>query len=319
MTKEQSVPSADEVRGWLTGLSTWGRWGPEDDLGTLNYIGPAQRAAAARLVSGSAVVSCALPIIFGRDPHPSIGPALAGTPHPSWAQPQRFVIENGADSPRSQTRLAAYDAFLIAPHGPHVTHLDAPRHTVLDGRSYNDVPAGTTGQRGTVEAVRDGIAGRGVLLDVPQVRGLPWLEDGQAIFPDDLEACEAMAGTEVGRGDVLFVRTGYRKRLPEGPRTRHAARPGIHAACLPWLHEREVAVLASDVATDVIPHAYEEIGLPVHTIGMWAMGLWLVDNCDLERLANECSLLARWEFLAVLAPLALRDGTGSPINPLAVF
>lgn len=316
---EHEVPALDEVRGWLASLSTWGRWGPEDDLGTLNYIGPDERAAALRLATGSATISCALPLTFGRDPHMSIGPAEPGAPHPSWARPQRFVIDVEHGEGDRAARTVAYDAFLIAPHGPHVTHLDAPRHTVVEGTSYNGVPAGSDGARGTIESLRDGIVGRGVLLDVPRAQGRSWLEDGEAIHPNDLEACEREAGIRVGRGDILFVRTGYRKRMPDGPPSRHAPRPGMHASCIPWLSERAVGLVGSDVAVDVIPHGYPELGLPVHTVGMWAMGLWLLDNCALERLADECGRVARWEFLSVIAPLVLREGTGSPVNPVAVF
>jgi len=313
------VPSAEDVRGWLASLSTWGRWGPADDRGTLNYIGPEERRAALALATEGSTVSCALPITFDQSVHlpPSAPPP--GIPHEGWARPLRFVIEDGTRAAPPTTRVVAYDAFLIAPHGPIVTHLDAPRHTVLDGVSYNGLPAGSPGAAGTVEAVADGILGRGILLDLPQAQGRAWLDDGEAIMPEHLEACEKAAGVRVGRGDLLFVRTGYRKRMPDGPSERHAPRPGLQAACLPWLSEREVAVIASDVANDVIPHGYEEIGLPIHAVGMWAIGLWLVDNCGLEELASTCARLGRWEFLSVLAPLVLRDGSGSPINPLAIF
>jgi kynurenine formamidase len=314
----QVVPTVEVVRGWLTSLSNWGRWGADDDLGTLNYIGVAERAAALTLVTGEETVSCAAPITFGRTPHSSSGPPASG-PHPAWQRPQRFIIQDGTESASSSTRISGYDAFLIAPHGPNVTHLDAPRHTVLNGSCYNGIPAGAPGSRGTIESVSAGIVGRGVLLDVADVRGVPWLEDGEPVFPDDLERCEVATGTRIRTGDIIFVRTGYRKRLPNGPTVRFAHRPGLHASCLPWLHEREVAVVACDVATDVVPHDYGELGLPVHTVGMWAMGLWLLDNCNLEALAPACRDRSRWAFLAAIAPLDLADGTGSPVNPIAIF
>jgi kynurenine formamidase len=312
-------PSLAEVRGWLDSLSTWGKWGSDDDRGTLNYIGEPERAAALRLATGAATVSCSARIAFEGDLHSSRGASEHAGPHAAWSQPQRFVIQDGADAPEPETRFSGYEAFLIAPHGPHVTHLDAPRHTVLRGCSYNGIPAGAPGPRGTIEAVGDGIVARGVLLDVAAARGVDWLEDGDPVYPDDLEACEAHADTQVLPGDVIFVRTGYRRRLPYGPTQRFSPRPGLQAACLPWLHEREVAVVASDVATDVVPHGYAELGLPVHTVGMWAMGLWLVDNCSLELLAEVAARLGRRSFLAVLSPLSLADGTGSPVNPLAIF
>jgi kynurenine formamidase len=315
------TPSIDEVRGWLQSLSTWGRWGADDDLGTLNHIGSEERAAALRLPTGEPPISCALAIRYERPAH---GPAGdAGSPHPAWSVPTRFVVQDGAAAPDPGKRHPAYDAFLLAPHGPLVTHLDAPGHTVLDGRSYNGLPASTATapgpKRGSIESVRQGIVGRGVLLDVPALTGRDWLDDGEAIFPEDLDAAETRAGVSVRRGDILFVRTGYRKRLPGGPQTRYASRPGLQAACLPWLAEREVAVLGADVAIDVVPHGYDDLGMPIHTVGMWALGLWLIDNCALDELSEACGRAGRREFLAVVAPLVLASGTGSPINPVALL
>jgi len=319
----RQTPSLEEVRGWLQSLSTWGRWGPGDDLGTLNYIGPAERAGALHLATGAPPISCALPIRYERTPHGAADNAHTDRPHPSWSVPLRVVVQDGASAPEPATRYPAYDAFLIAPHGPLVTHLDAPIHTVYNGRAYNGLSASSAtveGRKpGSIESVADGIVGRGVLLDVPASTGRSWLDDGEAIFPEDLEAAEEYAGVFVSRGDLLFVRTGYRKRMPLGPTTRYASRPGLHAACLPWLAAREVAALGSDVAVDVVPHEYPELGLPIHLIGMWAIGLWLIDNCSLEGLADACRSRARWEFLAVVAPLVLASATGSPVNPLALL
>lgn len=314
-----SVPSLDEVRGWLETLSTWGRWGPDDDRGTLNYIGEEERRAAAHLATAGATVSLTLPISHRRESHSSVGPGEDGAPHPAWARPQRFVIDSGHGATTATKRVVRYDAFLLAPHGPHVTHLDAPTHTELDGTHYNGQPVGADGPRGSIMAASDGIVGRGVLLDVPAATDREWLDDGEAIHPPDLEAAERLEGVGVGRGDVLLVRTGYRRRLPGGPSSRHAPRPGLHASCLPWLAERQISVIGSDVAVDVIPHGYEDLGLPIHTVGMWAMGLWLIDNCALELLAAECARRSRYEFQIAVAPLALQDGTGSPVNPIAVF
>lgn len=306
-----SPPTIGDLRRWLVDLRAWGRWGADDDRGTLNHIGDTERSEAAATVSLGRAISCAL--------RANTDTVATSELNPTSTRVQRIVTDDATRPAPAGERVVAYDAFLVAPHGPILTHLDAPRHTVIDGVSYNGIPAGSPGVKGTIEAASDGILGRGVLLDVPGSLGRPWLDDGEAIVPADLERAEFAAGVQIRRGDILFVRTGYRARQPSGPLRRHAPRPGLQAACLPWLADREVAVVASDVAVDVIPHGYDEIGLPIHAIGMWAMGLWLIDNCGLELLAETCAELNRWAFLAVVAPLRIQDATASPVNPLAVF
>jgi kynurenine formamidase len=226
--------------------------------------------------------------------------------------------------PESESRAGSQDVFIIAPHGLQITHIDAPCHTIFKGTLFNGISASavTTSQgalAGNIELVSEGIVGRGVLLDIPGSKGRDWLEDGEAIYPQDLEECEAWAGTRVEGGDILMVRTGYRKRNPRGAAYVGEHYPGLQAACLPWLHEREISLLATDVAADVQPHGYDSLGVPVHTVGMWAMGLWLIDNCNLETVSEVCISERRWTFECAIAPLILTRGTGSPVNPLAIF
>jgi kynurenine formamidase len=172
-----------------------------------------------------------------------------------------------------------------------------------------------------ITAVKDGIVTRGVLLDIPPVRDAGWLEPGEGVYPDDLEAAEKREGVIVSEGDVLILRTGYGKKVREqGPDdVARGGRAGWHAACLPWLHERGVAAIACDTAQDAIPSGYASFRNPIHEVGIVAMGLWLIDNCDLEALATACSSTGRWEFLFTLAPLRWVGATGSPANPLATF
>ncbi len=309
----------DELVAWLDSLSNWGRWGPDDERGTLNFIDPGRTQAATRAVTSGTVVSCSIPITFGRRPHAVTG--RSGTKEAWKVAPMQFMIKGGEDStPDKAEQVYGSDAFLIAPHGSMVTHLDTPSHILFKGTMFNGKPATALSMdggaaAGSVELARDGIVTRGVLLDVARSQGRDWLDDGEEIFPEDLEAAERHQGVRVERGDALLVRTGYRKRNPLGPATD---RPGLQATCLPWLREREVAMLGTDVTQDVHPHGYR-VGSPVHLVGIWALGLWLLDNCDLERLGAACSDRSRWDFLFVLAPLVLRGGTGSPVNPLAVL
>lgn len=320
-------PSQAEVKGYLETLSNWGRWGPDDLLGTLNYITDEDVARAASLVRTGTVVSCSLPVVYasGGEGWDEQGHLVPGaTPHPVHYMLASIETAN----PRPRSRSAALDGFLIQPHGQLITHLDTPSHTYVDGTLFNGVSADRVtrangAEVGGLDLVPTGITARGVLLDVPALQGRAWLDDGEAIYPDDLEACEARFGVRVGRGDILLVRTGNRHPDRRGaPPTMGSPRPGLQAACAPWLHERQVAVLGADSANDVQPSGYEDpalLRLPIHTVGMWAMGLWLIDNCGLEDLARQCAATGRYEFMLVLAPLRLTHGTGSPMNPLAIF
>ena len=312
-------PDEATVLGWLTELSNWGRWGAEDQRGTLNFIDARQVAAAGSLIQTGEAISCSMPIGYEREPHSVTG--RGGSKFAWKTAPMQFVFVAGdASRPEDTAIVHGNDAFLISPHGTLITHLDAPSHILFRGRMYNGIPSGTLSvsggaQRCAVDLAQRGIVSRGVLLDVPRALGRDWLADGEEIYPEDLEACERYAGVRVGPGDAVLVRTGYRKRNPRGAA---AGRPGLQAACLPWIHEREIGLLCSDATHDVNPHGYS-FGSPIHTVGIYGMGLWLVDNCLLEDLAAACVGNARWEFFLSVAPLAFTGGTGSPVNPLAIF
>lgn len=315
MTNSMDAPSEETLVGWLTELSNAGRWGSDDVLGTLNFVEAEHRRAAAALVRSGQSVSCALPIKRGDGPDvmEPVSMELVADPL-DRAQAQ--------DGRRWQT---ASDRFGMFYHGLSITHLDALPHFFWQGRGYNGLEASAVSKtegitRGSVDAVRDGIVTRGVLLDIADLRHIDWMEGGEAISVGDLVNAAKRSGIQVGRGDALLVRTGYgAKRRRIGPDPITAMRPGLSAGCLPWLHEHEIAVLGSDTASDVSPSSYTEMPYPIHTIGLSAMGLWLIDNCDLEDLAAACAELSRFEFQFVLAPLGIEGATGSPVNPLAIL
>ena len=316
-----------EVLRWFESLSNWGRWGDNDQLGTLNLIDASHRRKAAEMVVEGASVSCAWDISTNLQVGDHFGPPqrhmlMTGE---GLADPHRVTQPHPVPGVDTSRAAGAVEYFGCVFHGVNITHLDALSHVFWDRKSYNGKPAelvnavfGATNL--AVTGIRDGIFTRGVLIDVPALRKVDWLEPGEAIFPEDLEAAEKAQGVRVSTGDVVLLRTGYARRKREhGAVPPQNGQAGWHAACLPWLHERGVAAIGCDTAQDVVPSGYAQVALPLHLIGIVAMGLWLFDNCDLEALAATCARLRRWEFCFTVAPLRIEGGTGSPVNPLAIF
>jgi kynurenine formamidase len=312
-----------EVEGWTTALSNWGRWGPEDQLGTLNLVTPAEVRRAAGIVSTGQRVSMAMDI----QTTPQEGDV--------WGAPHIFMLKSGDGlSDEHRVRIETWEQNLrcnssveyiaMAFHGINITHLDAPAHMFWDGKMYNGYPAELVSTlhaatRLSVTNAFEGVMTRGVLLDIPAVRGCDWLDPGEGVGPEELEAAEARQGVSVEPGDAVFLRTGYQRRKQEmGPFQDYGC-PGWDASALPWLRERDVSIVGHDSWGDVTPPAYPEVQLPLHIIGIVTMGLWLIDNCDLEPLAEVAAQLGRHEFCFTLAPLRLERATGSPVNPIAIF
>jgi kynurenine formamidase len=210
-------------------------------------------------------------------------------------------------------------------HGNADSHIDALCHVSFDGTLYNGVPATTAvTASGAVElsiaAAADGIAGRGVLLDVPRLRGVPWLEPGDHVTPGDITAAERDQGVHIGQGDILLVRVGHRLRRREcGPWDAAAARAGLHPSVLPLLAERQIALLGSDSNNDTAPSVADGVEFPVHVLAINALGLMLLDYLSFDELVPLCEEAGRWSFLCVIAPLRLPTGTGSPVNPIALL
>jgi kynurenine formamidase len=190
---------------------------------------------------------------------------------------------------------------------------------------YNGFPQGevrTIGAaRNSIMAGCDGVVSRGVLLDIPGLRGTKWVEPGEAIRPAELEAAEVRQGVRVEAGDILFVATGRDARRDEmGAWAPHGTgMAGLHAECIPWLRERDIAVLGSDGVSDAIPGHVKGWSMPVHQLVIVSMGVHLIDNACLARLMAACRERNRYAFLMTIAPLRLERGTASPVNPIALF
>ena len=312
---QAQAPAAGEVRTtlaelehWMTELSNWGRWGADDQLGALNTITPEKRRAAAALVGEGTTVSLA---------HNLITEQAADAPMP-------YVLQMGIFPERQVTR----DRIDIDFHGGTFTHLDALCHVAYNGTFYNGVPYESATPEGCakmgIDALSDGIVTRGVLLDIPRLKGVPYLEPGTHVYREDIEAWERQAGVRISSGDAVFLRTGrWTRRAAVGP----GGSSGFDASFLPLLSERDVALLGSDTASDVgtVPGCTSRAPsptmcwIPVHKFALVARGMNLFDNLDLEAAAETAARLNRWEFMLVAAPLRVPRGTGSPINPVAVF
>ena len=314
---EATTPAATLTQADLNAMaqqvSNWGRWGAEDERGALNLITQAKRAAAASLVREGATVSCSHPLAVMPDvdnPEPVLHHMLVAGDVPE-----------GAVLP-GLTFTADYMA--IAPHGLANTHLDALCHFIVDGKMYNGFDASevtsTGANRNNIMACEGGILSRGVLLDIPGLRGVDWLELGETVARSELEAAEKHQGVQVEEGDILVVSVGRdARRAAKGPWGFQDGMAGLGADCLPWLHERGVAALGSDGFSDAVPAPIEGWASPVHQIGIVYIGLHLIDNMRLDRLLDACRQRKRWDFLLMLGPLPLPGGTGSPVNPIAMF
>lgn len=308
-TTTKSAPPETEVMTYFDRLSNWGRWGADDQAGTLNLITPEKRREAAGLVRDGISVGCARPILTESHALDVMRPPL-------------HTMMSTGETPTTG-RSASGDYFGISPHGLTISHVDALSHQFWNGKMYNDRPSTeVTASRGAtacdIEVMRDGIVTRGVLLDITAIREKPFMDGGEGVFPEDLEAAEARQGVHLTSGDALLLRTGwYKRRVEMGPYHEQASRPGLHAASLPWLHERGISVVASDASHDCIPSGYSFS--PIHSIGCVAMGLCLVDACQFDDLLPVCQRAGRWEFLFVIAPWRWRSATASPATPLAIL
>lgn len=285
-------------------------WGPEDRMGALNYITPVERVAAAGEVRLGRAVSLGAPVE---------GWVTLDNPDPARHQMK------GPLGAEAGTGLSfSMDRILMNIHGNADSHLDALCHVIFDGELYNGVAADTVGEGGAAELsiglAADGIVGRGVLLDVPRSRGVPWLEPGDCVTTDDLLRAERDQDVHLGRGDIALVRVGHRQRRNTlGPWDVAARRAGLHPSTLPLLADRQVAALGSDGNSDTAPSLTDGVAFPVHVLAINALGLMLMDYLQLADLASACEEAGRWSFLCVVAPLRLPTGTGSPVNPIAVL
>ena len=308
------IPTTERMNEIFELVKNWGRWGDDDEAGALNLITEEVRRGAAACIRHGRAISCSRNIPV--DPAPD-------NPHPAL----HMMVAGGDDCLIPDIGLETTSDFVgIAFHGMASSHLDAFCHVHKDGKMYNGYPGtlvkSTGAKKNSVMCAKDGIVSRGVLADVPRHLGVDWLEPGQIITPDELTGCLEAQDVEVREGDILLVATGRDARRDEfGPWSpMDLGMPGIHPECVPWLHEKGVAVLGADCVSDPFPlPAIEGWGMPIHECTLVAMGVHLLDNLDLSGLQSACAELSQWDFQLTIAPLRIEQGTGSPVNPIAVL
>jgi kynurenine formamidase len=308
---DRTAPTAEEYATYRKRFSNWGRWGADDELGTLNFITPAVRRGAAALVRECHALSLSRPV----DTH--AGPA---NPYPA----HHFVAvgESGG--------MLDYVGLFI--HGITNTHIDALCHLpTAEGDAYYNGAAMGPGnlparRKGTIEHWRHGVVTRGVLYDVPRLRGTEYVAPGRPVHGWELADAADAQGIEPEPGDAVLIRCGADAYFAAtGPTPAFGFPAGVHASAVEFLYETQAALLCWDfqdapTADQGLPNPMPiPVALHVHHILLPYMGMPIVDNANLEELARTCAQLGRYAFQFVVAPLLIEGGTGSPVNPLAVL
>jgi kynurenine formamidase len=293
--------NAEEFDVLFQQVKNWGRWGHDDQLGSANLVTAAKRKQAVALVKGGVTVS------------------LAHNPLTERAEDNSNPFEH------TMLRGNSMDRYAVSYHGYAHSHIDALCHILYKDQTYNGYSrAEVNTDKGCtklgIQNLKDGIVTRGVLVDLPRLRKLPYLEPGTPIYVEDLEAWEKKSGVKIAPGDALLVRTGrWARREALGPWNVGQRAAGLHASVAPWIKARGVAFLGGDAAQDVVPSMVEGIALPVHTLMITALGINLLDNQDLEALGEMAAKQNRWEFMLTIAPVPVTGGTGFPLNAIAMF
>lgn len=305
LAQEAPAPmTADDFDRMFNAVSNWGRWGSDDQRGTLNLITPAKRKEAAALVREGISVS--------------LSHDLSTMQEADNTTPMQLVMTADAGAP------VAMDEWRIFYHGLTYAHMDALCHARYKGKAYNGVDESLASEDGCavagIEHLKDGILSRGILIDVPRLKGVPYLEPGTPVLASDIEAWEQQTGLRIGPGDVVLVRTGrWGKRAEIGPYSLMGGSPGVHVSALPLIRERDVAALATDVGLDVTPSGVQGVVIPTHTLAIAGIGLIIMDNLDMEALAETAARLGRWEFMLNVTPIPVTGATGSMVNATATF
>lgn len=325
---------SSEWRDVAKKISNWGKWGPDDQLGTLNYITPAKIAGAAASAKQGKIFPLSIPLDaygpqgahgFRRNPIHIMsldgGDDQAARHLAGWGGGTEAMIAEWWKGPMRFT-----DDYIIMPLQSS-TQWDALSHVYYDGQLYNGYPASTVTSFGATKDSIDQVAGKGqivsraVLLDVARHRKVRYLAPGTIISPEELDDVAKAQKVSIETGDVVIIRTGWRLNFLE---TRDAeawmaGAPGVSWRCAEWLHNKQAAAVASDnIAVEAIASEFEDAMLVFHMLALRDMGMMLGEIWDLEALGEDCAADGIYTFLLVAQPLRVTGGVGSPVNPIAI-
>jgi kynurenine formamidase len=303
--------SASDFRRLFRELVNWGRWDERPEVGALHYL------TADRIVAAAGLIDRGLTVSLGRTLN-----THGGIDNPEPAD-HKMTLLTDVDVGSGSLRFAK-DYVGVDYHNEGHSHVDAFCHVGYQGKLYGGIPVAEVTSRGAtadaIDLLRDGLVGRGVLLDIPRARGVRWLEPGEHVFAEDLDAAERAQGVSVGIGDILLIRTGHAHRLSQvGPWDTRKRKAGLHPSAARFLADRRIAALGSDGNNDTAPSTTEGVEFPIHVLAINAMGIHLLDYLQFEDLVPLCEAAERWEFLFVASPLRIEGGTGSPVNPIAIL
>ncbi len=290
----RGVPTPEEFHASLRARRNWGRWGADDEIGAVNLITPEKRRAAAGLVRSGRTVSLSRPF----------NPA------------QQFVRAD----PQEGQRGAAMDYLGFIFHGYSSTHIDGLSHMwgedgMWNGRNPGDMVKSNGAKFGQVDAWKDGIVTKGVLLDVPRHRGTPHVTLDTPIHGWELEQIASAQGVSVEAGDALLVYSGRETWERGGGNLARAPRPGLHPSCADYVRDHDVALLGWDMMDATAP----EYGRNAMHGVLFNYGVPLLDNASFEALSAACAEEDRYEVMFMALPLRIEGGTGSPANPVAML
>jgi kynurenine formamidase len=297
----RSPVNAEEFDRLFHQVKNWGRWGADDQLGSVNLITAARRKDALKLAKTGQTVS------------------LVHNPLTDKAD------DNASPFEHTMNPGFTTDTYRVSYHGYSHSHLDALCHILYKDQTYNgyaraEVNTAKGCTKLSIDNLKQGIITRGILIDMPRLKGVSYLEPGTAIYQEDVEAWEKMAGVKIQSGDAILLRTGrWARRAKVGPWSVGRNAAGFHASIIPFIKARGVAIVGSDAASEVTPTMVAGVNLPVHTLLITALGINILDNQDLEALADTAAKLKRWQFMLTINPMPITGGTGSPLNTLATF